>query len=441
MTAFAFTGVDSAKNAGVTLSTSEVRQNKEMVQEPKNKKINALFQQAMEEEDGEQERRQRLGYHPTIVASAGSETEKRKQDRMEKEMRKMMQEYGEDVFKYDEHLDDDEMAKKYNNLHRTDALEQVKRTGLTVMKEDYHEALAKKKSHYVEGMKEMKERREVERAILEQKAINREIEKEDAKPEAFVTGAYARELEKRKTFEKKLLEQDKLDEAAFQKNSTAAWGFSGELHANLLKERETGAGGGGLGEPASGAAATATAEAGTATTQVDGAGMKQALGPARPPGAPAPVLQPQHQEGPAVLGPMRPEGPSAPQTKDAAAPNNKKDESSAAPEPAVVGPSNKRSQEQDQAADGEAGEETKATPGGGGDEQSKRPRLVIPTAEESIAQREKEEAMKLQRELEARKQEALAEKERKLQQEQEKEERKTKAQSAKERYLARKKQG
>eukprot|EP00392_Amoebophrya_sp_AT5.2_P004661 g4669.t1 len=396
MTAFAFTGVDSAKNAGVTLSTSEVRQNKEMVQEPKNKKINALFQQAMEEEDGEQERRQRLGYHPTIVASAGSETEKRKQDRMEKEMRKMMQEYGEDVFKYDEHLDDDEMAKKYNNLHRTDALEQVKRTGLTVMKEDYHEALAKKKSQYVEGMKEMKERREVERAILEQKAINREIEKEDAKPEAFVTGAYARELEKRKTFEKKLLEQDKLDEAAFQKNSTAAWGFSGELHANLLKERETGAGGGGLGEPAFGAAATATAKA---------------------------------------------EGPSAPQTKDAAAPNNKKDESSAAPEPAVVGPSNKRSQEQDQAADGEAGEETKATPGGGGDEQSKRPRLVIPTAEESIAQREKEEAMKLQRELEARKQEALAEKERKLQQEQEKEERKTKAQSAKERYLARKKQG
>ena len=73
-----------------------------------------------------------------------------------------------------------------------------------------------------------KERRDLERAILEQKMINREIEAEggEKKPEVFVTGAYARELEKRKEFERKMLEKDKMDTEGFENNSGAVFGLA-----------------------------------------------------------------------------------------------------------------------------------------------------------------------------------------------------------------------
>ncbi|CAD7953350.1 unnamed protein product [Amoebophrya sp. A25] len=386
----------------------------------------SLFLDAMETEENQEQERIAQGYHPRIGITKENEA------RTQKQLDKLMAENAE-IFQYDEHLDDEEMARKYNNLTRTDALEQVKRTGLTVMDKDYHAKLAAKKSQYVEGMKDMKERREVERAILEQRAINKEIKAEGGpEPEAFVTGAYARELERRKEFERKLLEQDNEDEAAFKRNSRAAWGFEGELHKNLLKQRQE------MKESVVGLGpGDATASAGDSTTS-SGEALMGGLPSAGPIGPPRP---------PGVVASLGPERPPAVEGVDVVAAKRRKIDDEVDPAPADA--SSDLAQAQPAAGPSlpaavpAEGEDTSpsALAAVGPALKPPSPKLApihMPTPEESLAQRKKEEEQKRVKAAEEERVRAIEEAKKKEDQEKQKAERQSRAMGAKERYLMRK---
>ncbi|CAD7940394.1 unnamed protein product [Amoebophrya sp. A120] len=399
-----------------------------------------MFQEAIDAQENLEAERIKQGYHPTIIAhsavaavsssststtvttSTKSSTAAAHIPGVSKNLQKQMDAMiaaDASVFQYDEHLDDAEMEKKYHNMQTTDALEQVKRTGLTVMNKKYHEELAQKKSQYVEGMRETKDRRDVEKAILEQRAINRTLDAEEKKPEAFVTGAYARELEKRKKFEAQLLEQDQADEAAFAKNAKAAWGFSGELHQRLLNERR-GEGAGGAEEQTKKAFGDQkTTAPGEEPAKPPAAGV--AVGPARPPGmAAAPAKAADNMS---ALGPQRPPGLTAgPQkatdkmsTMGAAKPDD--------PAAETTTSTTKRDAEKDVEGSGDT---------------AKRPKLEMQSAEASLAQKQQEAEEKRVRAEAAAAVEKEKEAERQAQQQAEKVERNQRALSAKERYLARK---
>lgn len=350
--------------------------------------------------------------------------------KLDKNLQKLLDENPE-AFQYDEHLDEKELEKR--NRTRTDALIQTKRVGLHVMDENFHEKLEGKKSLYVKGMMEGKERRDLERAIMEQKVVNREIEAENKEggnknPEVFVTGAYTRELEKRKEFERKMMEKDAADAEIFQSSGGAKFGF--ELHKNLL-----GAGrGGGQGAKVEGGTAVAVgggraaspknspkissrpasprlgAAAGAAPPELalapglSGAVSSAPIGPALPPG--------HAKQSDDLFGVQQ--GPQLPPKRSGSAGADPEDEDEINLEPDA--------------------KKAKSSP-------HPSPKMAIKTQEESVAQRREEEREKKVRAAAAAEQAKLLLEERKEREALNAKERKDKAALAKERYLARKKAG
>ena len=120
----------------------------------------------------------------------------------------------------------------------TSGLDQKKRHGLTLMggkKVGDDDGEKKEGARYIDNIMRNKAKRDVEKAIIQQKVIDKEIEKEGgARPEEFITSAYKAELEKRKQFEKELLEEEQRDLRA-RENATA--GGSAAFFQQMLDTR------------------------------------------------------------------------------------------------------------------------------------------------------------------------------------------------------------
>jgi len=140
------------------------------------------------------------------------------------------------VFQYDEVIDDikdDLQVEGPSQSVRTEALQQKKRVGLTVLEgADAVKTGSKRQSKYIEKVIVATDRRRVEQQIIEDRALKREKEqRKDA--EVFVTEAFTQELKRRKHFEDELELQDMRDKMKAAEKQENGRGFA-DMYRNLL---------------------------------------------------------------------------------------------------------------------------------------------------------------------------------------------------------------
>jgi hypothetical protein len=140
------------------------------------------------------------------------------------------------IFQFDEVLEDirDESDSSFGSqLVRTNALEQKKRVGLTLMEgSDSCRAGAKRQAKYVEKVLIATDRRRVEQQIVEDKLLkkDKDINKDR---EVFLTSGFKQELKRRKKFEDELDAQDQADARKAADRRENGLGFA-DFHRNLL---------------------------------------------------------------------------------------------------------------------------------------------------------------------------------------------------------------
>uniref|UniRef100_A0A7S4Q1V6 Nuclear speckle splicing regulatory protein 1 N-terminal domain-containing protein n=1 Tax=Alexandrium monilatum TaxID=311494 RepID=A0A7S4Q1V6_9DINO len=186
--------------------------------------VAALFRSSLEENDHKKAASAPSWSKPTIEA---------KQAQRQAEA---MQAQDPTVFQYDEVIDDikqDLDVEGPSQLVRTDALEQRKRVGLTVLRgADAVKTGTKRQSKYIEKVIVATDRRKVEQQIIEDRALKKEKDqRQDA--EVFVTDAFKQELKRRKKFEEELEMQEMRDTMKAAERQEDGLGFA-DMYRNLL---------------------------------------------------------------------------------------------------------------------------------------------------------------------------------------------------------------
>jgi hypothetical protein len=147
-----------------------------------------------------------------------------------------LQEEDPTVFQYDEVIDDvkrDMDVEVPSQRVRTEALEQKKRTGLTLMTGSEAVRVGNKRdTKYVEKVIVAVDRRKVEQQIVEDRLLKKEQEAREGR-EVFVTGAFKEELHRRKKFEEELEAQDLRDARRDATKQEDSKGFA-DFHRTLL---------------------------------------------------------------------------------------------------------------------------------------------------------------------------------------------------------------
>lgn len=140
------------------------------------------------------------------------------------------------VFQYDEVIDDvkrDLDVESTAQVLRTDALEQKKRVGLTVLQgSESVRSGARRDAKYIEKVIVAVDRRKVEQQIVEDRLLKKEQNAREGR-ETFVTSGFKEELKRRSKFEEELAEQEFRDSQKDAMKQEDGKGFA-DMYRNLL---------------------------------------------------------------------------------------------------------------------------------------------------------------------------------------------------------------
>eukprot|EP00397_Hematodinium_sp_SG-2012_P034880 GEMP01037453.1.p1 GENE.GEMP01037453.1~~GEMP01037453.1.p1 ORF type:complete len:352 (+),score=116.26 GEMP01037453.1:56-1111(+) len=185
-----------------------------------------LFAQSMQDEDAVEAARIKQGFHPRVQINQSTSR------RVREDMDALMKE-DPNVFQFDELLEDDPaLSSKARQAGPTEGLEQKKRVGLFIPDGGPQTS----ESQYVSRLEKMKEFRDMEKEIIDQRVINRERKKDQNQhgdKEVFVTSAYKDRLKEREKFQKDMALKEKMDEARDASKMEHGLGFVA-LHRTLL---------------------------------------------------------------------------------------------------------------------------------------------------------------------------------------------------------------
>lgn len=188
----------------------------------------SIFAESMEEEENVEKERIKQGFHPRVKISSGTSKQ------LEEQMDTIAKE-DPTAFQFDELLAEDEDAclAKAKSKVQTEGLDQKKRVGLFIPTGGPNDG---KKSQYIQKLEKVREFREMEKEIVEQKVINRERKKEKnlyGEKDVFVTSAYKERLKERDSFLKAQKAKDEEDEARDAGKMEHGMGFAA-FHRTLL---------------------------------------------------------------------------------------------------------------------------------------------------------------------------------------------------------------
>jgi len=188
----------------------------------------SIFAESMEEEENAEKERIKQGFHPRVEISGGTSKQ------LEEQMDSIVKE-DPTAFQFDELLAEDEDASlaKAKSKVQTEGLDQKKRVGLFIPTGGPNEG---QKSQYIQKLEKVREFREMEKEIVEQKVINRERKKEKnlyGEKDVFVTSAYKERLKERDSFLKAQKAKDEEDEARDAEKMEHGMGFAA-FHRTLL---------------------------------------------------------------------------------------------------------------------------------------------------------------------------------------------------------------
>jgi len=188
----------------------------------------SIFAESMKEEENKEEERIRQGFHPRVQITSGTSRQ------LEEQMGSIMKE-DPTAFQYDELTVADEdaaLAKKKNQV-QTEGLEQKKRVGLFIPTGGPQQG---QKSQYISKLEKVKEFRDMEKEIVEQRVINRDRKKEKnlyGDKDVFVTSAYKERLKERDSFLREQALKDHQDEVRDAGKMENGMGFAA-FHRTLL---------------------------------------------------------------------------------------------------------------------------------------------------------------------------------------------------------------